>query len=347
MNNEGSRRQTRSMRKAKKNNSGENTRRRKTSGNAKPSFFYDKVLFEAVTAFRATPADRKRIADALNNGADPNEIDPRQNDELKRTVLSWTKDYKVSDLLIKAGADINPIDNTYQSVLDTAFQSQFEYFLRKGADINYQDVHGNTPVMRVLINKVFKSDSDYNCCPSIDIMINNGADITIKNNEGKDLFDLFSSTGAMIVPLRYFETLFPVISTLADNGRVEIFVEKVSKKWLIDAFNTISKGFTPFFIQRLLLSAPYFSDKSIIAAFISHIDTINPDYFKNYFNLIRLWPIPNLIERRDIIKLMLKHLGKEETYKIVSEFLQKTRGKRFNRTKKLLAHYEMAINESE
>jgi ankyrin repeat protein len=95
------------------------------------------------------------------------------------------------EMLINAGADVTVLDPSGQTVLYWAVGANYlfrhevveilEILLANGADINGQDIWGETPLIRAVR---FKNTH------AIMTLIERGADPTIKENEGRTALDL-------------------------------------------------------------------------------------------------------------------------------------------------------------
>lgn len=121
-------------------------------------------------------------------------------------ILLKTKEIKmdlknIMEKLLKMGLDINTKQKTgpfQRSYLHLALcvdnKSIFDYLLKKGADVNSTDAHGNNILSSAIFK--YKSNSD-NYGYYINVLLENGADITHKNNYGvspKELANMIANS---------------------------------------------------------------------------------------------------------------------------------------------------------
>eukprot|EP00742_Colponemidia_sp_Colp-10_P010091 GILJ01011056.1.p1 GENE.GILJ01011056.1~~GILJ01011056.1.p1 ORF type:complete len:297 (+),score=43.57 GILJ01011056.1:72-893(+) len=110
----------------------------------------------------------------------------------------WNQSAIVKTLLQRPNVQVNipskeerhtPLHN---AVLQLNHQIAAE-LIQAQADVNMQDIHGNTPLHIVLLNSKRSECAGQNsirCSKLIDLLVSKGADITIKNNDGQSCFDM-------------------------------------------------------------------------------------------------------------------------------------------------------------
>lgn len=102
--------------------------------------------------------------------------------------MSFTTNYLLK-LYLKHGLDINRNDNkwgstllhTYSSYFDTQQMDLFKTLMEHHPNLNIQDKKGETP-----INLTFMNDKKFK------MLLEAGADVNIKNNEGKTILFKFT-----------------------------------------------------------------------------------------------------------------------------------------------------------
>lgn len=113
-------------------------------------------------------------------------------DEFGRTSLVNSALYnnvELIDWLLDNGADIDSTDNNGYSALHFAAQEanneSLSLLIKKKANINIQDIHGNTPAWVCIMN--WKGGGNLT---NLKTLYKNGADLTIKNNAGRNAKDI-------------------------------------------------------------------------------------------------------------------------------------------------------------
>ena len=91
----------------------------------------------------------------LENGFDPNEPDNDKNTPINFAVCCNHYIPNTAFLLLEKGANPNLLNNKNQNslffVIDTSYVNRFNDLLKYGADINQQDIYGNTPLLHYLL----------------------------------------------------------------------------------------------------------------------------------------------------------------------------------------------------
>ena len=133
------------------------------------------ILIEAVSH-----CDPKVIDILLKAGADVNAIDNNGQTTLMRVVSNWRDNAQIKiKMLLEAGADVNAKDNGGQTALIKIWPWHSEIvdvLLKAGADVNTSDNNGITALMVAVRGNDHKS---------VDMLIEAGADINAKDNDGK------------------------------------------------------------------------------------------------------------------------------------------------------------------
>ncbi len=113
----------------------------------------------------------------LENGANPNFAETNNFDFPLH--LGFREDIKT--LLLQHGADPNIPNIQGKTPLHLAHLFEIKLLLQYGAKPNIQDYKGNTPLMRATMNLSARS---------VEALLRGGADISIKNNDGKTVLDV-------------------------------------------------------------------------------------------------------------------------------------------------------------
>jgi len=124
------------------------------------------------------------------------------NTVLHKAVKDDDVSKKMIEFLIKKGVDVNARDEAFGA---TALVNLFRWYnvrkedvfgvtqvlLNAGSDVNAQDEYGYTPLLELLSYGIYaKEDGKENkVFKIIDLLLEAGADIKIKNNDGKNAFD--------------------------------------------------------------------------------------------------------------------------------------------------------------
>ena len=116
----------------------------------------------------------------LNNGFDPNEPDNDKNTPINFAVCCNIRIPTIAFTLLNKGANPNLLNNKNQNslffVIEHSYLNRFNQLLKKGADINQQDINGNTP----LHNYILKSPERNK---GISIFLKGKANINSVNNK--------------------------------------------------------------------------------------------------------------------------------------------------------------------
>jgi len=174
----------------------------------------------------------------LNNGADIN-ANPGSSGSTALMYAVSSKKTDIINLLIENGADIKKRNNDGWSILHYAAmyysyrKDILELLLKKDLDINAQATGGGaegwTPLMFAAINGKMSA---------FETLLDAGADINIKNTEGKTVWEISNSRGATV--LHY----------AARDGKLEIVKLLIKKGANINAQATSGsiKGWTPIML---------------------------------------------------------------------------------------------------
>ena len=185
--------------------------------------------------------DTQRVVFFLKKGADVNYKDKNEGTPIMHAI-GWKQDYIV-DLLLKKKADLTPSNKDGMSVLHFALTEGSKAVTKKiiaaGAPVNVKNAYGITPLMyasgkggkakpeivSLLLKKGAKPDIQDNDgstalmyasgkgrLKSVEYLLKAGADVTIKNKLGRDVF--------------YYANQV----TSQDAGKIKELLEKYNKK---------------------------------------------------------------------------------------------------------------------
>lgn len=106
----------------------------------------------------------------------------------------YNLDIEMIEVLVEAGASFTLKDEYGETPFflasDLANIKAIKYFLGKGADPNERNQEGDTPLMRFAVRGNIPIDVFLD---TMDIMVESGADLTIKNNQGETLLSKIES----------------------------------------------------------------------------------------------------------------------------------------------------------
>ncbi|WP_338709075.1 ankyrin repeat domain-containing protein [Paenibacillus amylolyticus] len=106
----------------------------------------------------------------------------------------YNLDIEMIEFLVEAGADFTLKDKYGETPFflasDLANIKAIKYFLGKGADPNERNQEGDTPLMKFAVRGNIPIDVFLD---TMDIMVESGADLTIKNNQGETLLSKIES----------------------------------------------------------------------------------------------------------------------------------------------------------
>ena len=139
-------------------------------------------------------ATAETIQVLIENGADVNARDQTQSTPLHLASSIW--DVKLTQLLIKYGADVHAKNQDKSTPLHIASSLSFSMnmgttvrvLIKHGANVNACDKNHQTPLHRV--SSCWDPNSDSLC-----LLLENGADVDIVDNEGLTPFEIASSQG--------------------------------------------------------------------------------------------------------------------------------------------------------
>ena len=116
----------------------------------------------------------------LKNGFDPNEPDNDKNTPINFAVCCNVHIPTIAFSLLNKGANPNLLNNKNQNslffVIEHTYLNRFKLLLRKGADINQQDIDGNTPLHHYILKSPERNKG-------ISIFLKGKADINSVNNK--------------------------------------------------------------------------------------------------------------------------------------------------------------------
>jgi ankyrin repeat protein len=112
----------------------------------------------------------------------------------------WTDSPETIRELLRSGADPAAVDGSGKNSLHLAFSAFFSSpeklnaILEKISEVNVQDREGNTPLHHTML-RILRTGSWPALRNRIEILLKKGADLDIKNKEGKSVMDLASESG--------------------------------------------------------------------------------------------------------------------------------------------------------
>ena len=116
----------------------------------------------------------------LKNGFDPNEPDNDKNTPINLAVCCNVHIPTIAFSLLNKGANPNLLNNKNQNslffVIEHTYLNRFNLLLKKGADINQQDIDGNTPLHHYILKSPEKNKG-------ISIFLKGKANINSVNNK--------------------------------------------------------------------------------------------------------------------------------------------------------------------
>jgi ankyrin repeat protein len=134
--------------------------------------------------------DRAMVEQLLRDKADPNSIDKDNRTPLMHAAIAGHPE--LCRVLIEGGADVNAQDKGGYTALHFAAQNSqvlcAEALCKSGASVDIQDSYGNTPLWRAVFSSQGRGEM-------IHLLLNCGADRSIKNKSGKSPLDLANTIG--------------------------------------------------------------------------------------------------------------------------------------------------------
>ena len=147
---------------------------------------------DIISRDHGTNATAETIQVLIENGADVNARDQGQSTPLHLASSSW--DVKITRLLIKHGADVHAQNQDQSTPLHIASSLSFSMnmgptvrvLIKNGANVNAYDRNHQTPLHRV--SYCWDPNPDSLC-----LLLENGADENVEDNEGLTPFQIASS----------------------------------------------------------------------------------------------------------------------------------------------------------
>ena len=145
---------------------------------------------DELVALMASPALEKYMIEFPRILTHPNELSASGESPLNKAVQNIKGDHgEATKTIIQIGANINAIDKKGKApfvelVKGPVITRYLQFFLGHGADINFQDADGVAALMAVGENKNRHSIADIT-----EYLLNNGANIALKDKQGKTAFD--------------------------------------------------------------------------------------------------------------------------------------------------------------
>jgi len=137
--------------------------------------------------------NERKLGKALKRGADVNKLDEFGRPPLMNAILAERADVNIIKMLVENGANVN-IKDSGQKWTALHFAAReghadiVEFLIESGAEIDPQDVFGNTPLWRAVFT--FKGDPKI-----INILLSHGADKYRKNYSDISPVDLANTIG--------------------------------------------------------------------------------------------------------------------------------------------------------
>ena len=129
--------------------------------------------------------DHVAIIKKLHAGTDVDTVDSGGRTLLMEAVIK--RDHELINILINNGADVNIRDKRNWTALHFAAQEydllSTQKLVQGGANVDAQDDYGNSVISRAVFNSRGRGDV-------IQVLLNHGADVNIKNNSGISALDL-------------------------------------------------------------------------------------------------------------------------------------------------------------
>ena len=136
---------------------------------------------------RASGANIEKI---LAEGANP-DYKSKSHKEPALVLAAQMNNLEAVQALLKAGAQVNNTDLKLRTALNEAVSHQnlamLQELLKYHANVNAQDDNGDTALMGIVRAAIWAHESNI---PIIQALLNAGADLTIRNKQGKTTLDL-------------------------------------------------------------------------------------------------------------------------------------------------------------
>ena len=123
------------------------------------------------------------------------ELNTYQQQILNNELLEYSSNksalQKIRELISK-GADVNIKKNGKTPLINATikmFYNGVKLLIEKGADVNITNDNNESPLLILFMFPNYTFKTHINIRKIIDLLINNGADMSIKNLKGKDIFD--------------------------------------------------------------------------------------------------------------------------------------------------------------
>lgn len=137
----------------------------------------------------------KKVKQLIENGADVNEKNRDGQTPLYKAVSHFSDQTGLIEELLDHGSDLKVVDNSGQSVLQAAVSLNTKILLTRGADPNWQDNDGNAPLHSIFLDVIKYKFFPEPFQDKALLLIKWGADLHLKNHEGKTPVDLAKESG--------------------------------------------------------------------------------------------------------------------------------------------------------